>query len=183
MNHFPHPDACALVVVDVQERLCPAMSDFQERFSMMQQAIRIADILKVRMVVTEQYPKGLGETVPEIAALLPDGCSVFSKTAFSCWGSADFAAHICAEPPKALILIGMETHVCVQQTALDARKRGLNVILLADAICSRREQDRAIALEYMRGQGIAVTSVEALAFDWLQDSAHPKFRDIAAIVR
>ena len=172
-----------LVVIDVQERLCNAMPTFSGTCPAMVRAIRIAGLLGVDILVTEQYPKGLGVTVQEIRECLPQDTPVFTKTSFSCWGTKSFAAAVDAVRPQALVLVGMETHVCVQQTAVDALQRGYSVIVLADAVCSRREGDRATAVAYMTAQGAKVTTVEALGFDWLGDAQHPRFRELSKIVK
>jgi len=180
----PAMEHSMLVVIDVQDRLCRAMpSACAERLTMMAKAVRIAGILKIETVVTEQYPQGLGTTVPELRDALEPGMPVFEKTAFSCWGCGAFAAAVDAHRPQALVLLGMETHVCVQQTALAALARGYGVFLLADAVCSRRDADRDTALALLRDQGAIVTTVEALAFAWLQTAAHPKFREVSRVVK
>lgn len=183
MQRFPVPEYSVLVVVDAQERLCPAMLELDERLTMLRRAVQVADLLQVKVVVTEQYPQGLGPTVAAVAEVLPKDCKKVEKTAFSSWCCADFATTIAALAPKALVLTGMEMHVCVQHTALDALARGYEVILLADAVCSRRALDRETSLALLRQQGALITTVEALAFAWIKDSRHPKFRDLVRIVK
>ena len=180
---FPAPEHSVFVIVDVQERLCRAMPHFGERLGPMRRATSIAGLLGVDILLTEQYPKGLGHTVPALAEQAPSGTRVFEKTAFSCWGSPQFAAAVEALGSRAVVLVGMETHVCVQQTALGALQRGYEVVLLADAVCSRSEEDRSTALALMRHEGVKVTSVEALAFDWLGDARNPAFKQVSAIVK
>jgi len=172
-----------LVVIDIQERLAAAMGDFAERGPAMVRAIRAAALLGIDVVVTEQYPRGLGPTVADVAEALPPGTPRFEKTAFSCWGCIDFAAAVQASAPETLVLVGMETHVCVQQTALQAIDRGHSVVLLADAVCSRHAIDRETALALMRARGVTIATVEALAFDWLTDSRHPAFKQVSALFK
>jgi len=183
MNTLSDPATSALVVVDIQDRLSKAMPDFEDYLPSMVRAVQAARALMVDTLVTEQYPKGLGDTIPEIRAELKHDVPVFDKTSFSCWGSVAFAAGVEAFRPKTLVLIGMETHVCVQQTALQALERGYRVIVLADAICSRREMDRDAALLLMASRGVTVSTTEALAFDWLQNSRHPAFKQVSAIFK
>ncbi|OGV69158.1 MAG: hypothetical protein A3K19_15455 [Lentisphaerae bacterium RIFOXYB12_FULL_65_16] len=183
MQCLPVPEYSALIVIDAQERLCPAMLELEERLTMLRRAVQVAGLLQVSVVVTEQYPQGLGPTVSTIAEVLPKGCRRVEKTSFSSWCCADFATAIEALAPRALVLAGMEMHVCVQHTALDALARGYEVILLADAVCSRRALDRETSLAYLRQQGALITTVEALAFAWVKDSRHPKFRDLVRIVK
>ena len=179
----PPPQACALVVVDVQVKLARAMGDLELRRTRMAQAVLTADLLGCETVVTEQVPQALGSTIPELASLIPESASVVSKTAFSCWGAPEFAARIDSSRPEALILIGMEAHVCVMQTALDSLARNYKVAVLADAVCSRTDLDRTAALALMQSRGVTVTTYEAVAFDWLRDSTHPRFRDVSRIVK
>lgn len=180
---FPPPEYCVLVLVDVQERLYRVMPEFETRLAVMANALETARVLEVDTIVTEQYPKGLGPTHPELLERLAAGSPVVSKTAFSCWGEPEFAVTVTACRPKALVLLGMETHVCVQQTALSALKRGYEVLLLADGVCSRCPRDRETAIELLRARGATVTTFEALAFDWLEDSTHPRFREVSRIVK
>jgi nicotinamidase-related amidase len=180
---FPHPEYCTFVLVDVQERLCRAMSELEAPLRAMTQALQIMPRLNVDVVVTEQYPKGLGRTLAPLQDLLPAGTPVFAKTAFSCWGAAEFAAWVGRTRPQALVLAGMETHVCVQQTAIEARRRGFGVILLRDAVCSRHSLDRDTALDLMRTHGVQVTTLEGLVFDWLGDSQHPAFKAVSQVVK
>jgi len=180
---LPESRNCMLVVVDVQERLCPAMSFFDEALVVMRRALQTADILDVDTLVTEQYPRGLGATIPAIMEVVPSSAPVLAKTTFSCWGADGFLAALEARGTRALVLIGMETHVCVQQTALEALERGYEVVLLGDAVCSRRPQDREFALGLMRASGVSITTFEALVFSWLADSKHPCFKAVSALVK
>ena len=106
-----------------------------------------------------------------------------SKTCFSAWHAPAFGTAVEAVRPRALVLTGMESHVCVQLTALDCVRRGYETYLLADAVGSRRALDRECAVELMRAAGVRVTTFETVAFAWLRDSMHPKFREAVAIVR
>ena len=180
---FHRPDESLLVVIDVQERLCRAMPDFEAGKPRLLQGLRAAGLLSVPVVVTEQYPKGLGPTDPEVKEACPTGSAVYEKTTFSCWGSAEFASAVVTRAPRTLVLTGMETHVCVQQTALTAVAKGFQTVLLADAVWSRCGTDRDVALVLLRQAGVIVTTVEALAFAWMQDSKHPAFKAVSALFR
>lgn len=180
---FPPPEACALVLVDVQVKLARAMRDIGRRQLPMAKAVLTAELLGCEIVVTEQVPTALGPTVTQLAELLPEAAPLISKTAFSCWGEAGFAARIASSQPQGLVLIGMETHVCVLQTALDSLAREYQVAVLADAVCSRKDLDRQTGLALMQARGATVTTYEALAFDWLRDSTHPRFREVSRIVK
>lgn len=173
----------ALLVIDAQERLARAMSDFAACEKAIHNVICAAAELKVDILVTEQYPSGLGSTVPNIAAVLPPNAPVIAKTSFSCLGCNEVTAALQARGPECLVLSGVETHVCVQQTALAAAARGLRVAVLADAVTSRHSTDKDIALELMRRHGVLVTTVEALVFDWLEDASHPSFKTVSRLFR
>ncbi len=179
----PPAEYYAFVVVDIQERLARAMPELDPALETMMKAMRAAGLLAVDVFITEQYPKGLGPTLPQLRELLPEQAKMFSKTAFSCWGQVDFASAIDRVRPQALVLMGMETHVCVQQTALEARKRGYKVIVLADAVCSRKRADQDVALDLMRTEGIVVTTLEALLFDWVGNAAASTFKEVSRIVK
>ena len=179
----PSPDQCLLVLVDVQERLAPAMSADGAWLDQLQRLLHGSAELGVGLVVTEQYPRGLGATLPALDACLPEGVPRYEKTTFSCFGCPAFASLVSSRSPATLVVVGIETHVCVQQTVLDALERGLSVIVAADAVASRQDRDRDTALALLRGRGVSVTTVEALLFDWLQDARHPSFKAIAALIR
>lgn len=173
-----------LAVIDIQERLVAAMPEFDPAVkNAVVRLLKCAAALKLEPFLTEQYPQGLGPTVPDVKAALPAGVKTFSKTAFSCFGSAEFAAAVDATRPGFLLLAGMETHVCVQQTALDALARGIQPVLLADAVTSRKKADRELALRLLRHAGVTVTSVEAVIFHLLRDAKHPGFKEISRVFR
>ncbi len=181
---FPRIESSVLVFVDIQERLVRAM-DKSNISSVIRQSLVLADAclsLKLPIIVSEQYPKGLGATVEEMKKILPF-CEIFEKTSFSCFGSKSFTDKIDKIKPESLIICGLETHVCVQQTALDALSEGFHVFVPADAVSSRNSQNRDIALNLMLASGIAITSVKSLVFSLLKDAAHPSFKEISKILR
>ena len=180
---FPSPEYCMLVLVDAQDRLCGVMSDLDERLPAMRRALELAALLEVDLVVTEQYPEGLGPTHAQLREVLPESVVPITKKVFSCWGAAEFRRTVEATRPQALVLIGMETHVCVQQTAVAALVRGCGVIVAADAVCSRHALDRDTALAHMRARGAMITTVESLGFDWLETASHAAFKAAVRIVK
>ena len=186
MNSVQMPvveEGVAVVLIDVQERLARAMPELGPHRDPMIRFLQAAALLKLDLMVTEQYPQGLGPTIPELTAVLPAGTPVFAKTTFSCWGCAEFATAVERFKPRHLILLGVETHVCVQQTAIEGLRRGYNVILPQDAVCSRKLVDREAALNLMRQAGVVVTSVEAIVFNLLRHSGHPQFREITKLFK
>jgi nicotinamidase-related amidase len=166
----------ALAIVDIQERLSAAMPSRDTVVRAAGILLTAATRLGIPVLVSEQYPKGLGRTVPELASALPGTATVVEKTAFSA----------CAALPISrpqVVLIGMEAHVCVLQTALELAAAGREVFVVADAICSRTEENRANALARMRDAGIAITNVESVVFEWLRDASHEHFRELSKLIR
>jgi nicotinamidase-related amidase len=178
------PEKCMIVVIDVQERLAPAMKNLEPMLKKTEMLLDGGRLLGVDTVLTEQYPKGLGTTVETVRSHLDaERTPVLEKTAFSCFGSTKFCAHLTSINPKTLVLCGIETHVCVLQTARDAVARGYNVVLAIDAVSSRTDTDRDAALDYLREIGVQLRSVESILFDWLKDARHPQFKTVSKLVR
>lgn len=175
----PEPGGVALVVIDVQQRLVGAMSDFGPAVRCLRRLIRAFQALGRPVMVTEQYPRGLGPTVHSVADLVPG--PYHTKTAFSCFGCDTFVA--AAEPHADLVLAGIEAHVCVLQTALAALARGHHVFVAADAVASRTRPNRDLALTQLRTAGAAVESTETILFQLLQSSGHAAFRDVSRLVK
>ena len=176
-----HP---VLVVVDVQERLFNAM-DAERRDDMVANVkilVSAARRLDVPVLVTEQYPKGLGRTLPELRSLLGD-TPPFEKTAFSCCGADGFMDRMRALGADHVILTGIEAHVCVLLTALDLLTRGLRVSLVADAVCSRRPANLEIGLGQARQASAVVTATETVVFQLLGGADSDAFRELSKLLR
>jgi nicotinamidase-related amidase len=170
-------DQSLLLVIDLQARLAPAIDGIDDVLAHSAWLLQVAARLQVPAVATEQYPAGLGRTVPAIAALLADGATL-EKMHFS--AAADSGLRERAEFARPqVVLIGTETHVCVLQTALDLRALGKQVFVVAEAVGSRRAADRALALERMRQAGCCIVSREMVAFEWLQRAGTDVFRSIS----
>ena len=182
----PEGGAAALVVIDIQEKLAPAMDGaaFARCHRAVRTLVEVARWKKWRVVATEQYPKGLGRTIPDLASDLAEvgAGPALEKTAFSACGAEGFAERL-GPDVTAAILVGMEAHVCVHETALDLLARGLAVFVPWDGIASRREEDRANALASLRQAGAIVTSSETLAFQAAGRAGTPEFKAISARVR
>ncbi len=173
-----------LVVVDVQERLFNAM-DAERRDDMVANVKILASAarrLDVPVLVTEQYPKGLGRTLPELRTLLGD-TPPFEKTAFSCAGADGFMDRVRALGADHVILTGIEAHVCVLLTALDLLGRGLRVSVVADAVCSRRPANLEIGLDQARQAGAVVTATETVVFQLLGGADSDAFRELSKLLR
>lgn len=171
-----------LCVVDIQERLMPAMYNQTTILRGSAALVQAAKLLDVPVLVTEQYPRGLGHTVPEMQAVI-EGLPVFEKTTFSCFGSMEFDLALKNTARNTLVLCGIESHVCVLQTALDAFNAVDRVVVVADAVGSRAEANHELALKRLRHAGVEVVSVEMTLMEWLRDAKHPKFKEVQALIK
>ncbi|MGA7686549.1 MAG: hydrolase [Terriglobales bacterium] len=173
------PEQCALIVVDIQEKLLPPIWEKERLVRNAQLLIRLAGILKIPALVTTQYNKGLGNTVPEIATLLPESPAI-DKLMFSCFGSDAFCSLLKRLPGQrtTVLLCGMETHICVMQTALGALREGYLVHVASDAVSSRTELNWRIGLERMRAAGAILSSTEMMIYELLRSSGAPAFKEL-----
>ncbi len=171
-----------LLVVDIQARLLPAMAQPQDVVRNAGILLRAARRLDVPMLVSEQYRRGLGTTVPELAAAIPADC-VIEKQDFSCLGDAVFAERLRALGRTQAIVAGIEAHVCVLQTALDLAGAGFETFVVADATSSRSEHSRTAALERIRAGGIEVVTTEMVVFEWLKRAGTPEFKELSALIK
>jgi nicotinamidase-related amidase len=172
------PVTSLLCIVDIQERLLAAMPDSVRVVSLAGRLADAARLLGVRAVLTEQYPQGLGATPPDLAAKLPPA---LSKTAFSCCGSESFARAI-PDDVEAVVLCGLETHVCIAQTALDLLARGLHVFRAVDACASRHALDHDVAVRRLEAAGAILVTSEAVLFEWCRSAEHPQFQAVRRLV-
>jgi nicotinamidase-related amidase len=173
------PDRVVLVVVDLQEAFRPAIDGFERVVARAARMVRGAVALGLPIVVTEQYPQGLGATVPEVAQHLPDDQQRLPKTAFSSARAAGF--HLAGRDQ--VVLVGIETHVCVQGTALDLRRQGMLVHVAADATGSRDAADRSAGLERMVRAGVVAGTTEGILLELLGDAGAPHFKKIQELIR
>jgi nicotinamidase-related amidase len=172
-------DRCALVVIDIQEKLLPPIFQKAQLIKNSQLLIRLAGILKLPALVTTQYAKGLGNTAPEIASLLPETQAI-DKQMFSCFGSDVFCSLLKRLPGNrnTVLLCGMESHICVTQTALGALREGYIVHVASDAVSSRTEWNWKIGLERMRAAGAVISSTEMIIYELLRSSGAPAFKEL-----
>jgi nicotinamidase-related amidase len=172
-------EQCALIVIDIQEKLLPPIFQKEQLLGNAQLLIRAAGILKIPALVSTQYAKGLGVTVPEIASLL-GGTEAIDKTLFSCFGSDLFCSAIQRLPGerKTLLLCGMESHICVAQTALAALREGYPVHVASDAVSSRTEWNWKIGLERMRAAGAVISSTEMMIYELMRSSSSTAFKEL-----
>jgi len=172
-------EQCALVVIDIQEKLLPPIFQKDQLVRNAQLLIRAAGILKIPALVTTQYAKGLGGTVPEVATLLT-GSEPIDKSLFSCFGSDAFCASLKRLPGQrnTLLLCGMESHICVTQTALGALRDGYLVHIASDAVSSRTEWNWKIGLERMRAAGAVISSSEMMIYELMRASSSAAFKEL-----
>jgi len=172
-------DQCALIVIDIQEKLLPPIFQKEQLVRNAQLLIRAAGILKIPALVTTQYSKGLGGTVPEIASLLPESQPI-DKQLFSCFGSDVFCTLLKRLPGNrnTVLLCGMESHICVAQTALAALRDGYVVHVASDAVSSRTQWNWKIGLERMRAAGAVISSTEMMIYELMRSSGSPAFKEL-----
>ncbi len=176
-------DSCHLVVVDVQERLAPAMPVPEAVPAALSLLLAAARACRVPVTVSEQYPKGLGPTLPVLVEALPDHSAVVEKMTFSAMREPNFAARIEGVDRPRLVVTGMETHVCVLQTVLDALHGGLAVSVVADAVASRSAEDRMRGLARMQAAGAEIVTTEMVVFEWLERAGTPAFKALSPLIR
>ncbi len=173
----------ALVVIDVQEAFRNVIPQFEQIAVRISTALRGFHILEVPIIVTEQYPKGLGPTVEEITLSLPEGNVPLEKRAFSACGAGPFMKMLEEFDVSQIVICGIETHVCVSQTAHDLLDAGFDVQVLTNCVASRFDHDREAGLSKMYGSGVDPSSVEMALFELMRDSSHEKFKEIQALIK
>ncbi len=173
----------ALVVVDIQEAFREAIPDSLFVIERAVIAVQGFQLLGVPVIVTEQYPKGLGRTVEEILLSLPDEVCVIEKSTFSACGKPEFVERLRTGGIKTVALCGVEAHVCVNQTAHDLLADGIGVHLLTDAVSSRNDADTDAGVQKMFQSGVVPSSVEMALFELMRDSRHPLFKEIQSLIK
>jgi nicotinamidase-related amidase len=173
---------CCLVIVDVQGKLAQLMHDKDNLFKNIRILIQSAKILDIPILWCQQVPAALGPTVPEIAELLT-GNKPIDKSSFSCCGCDEFNGEMGKVGRKQVLLCGIETHVCVYQTAIDLLAKDYEVEVIADAVSSRTAENKQIGLNKMAAEGAKISCVETALFELLRTAEHPQFRQIAKLVK
>jgi nicotinamidase-related amidase len=176
------PSDTLLLIVDIQEKLFRTMHAKEDLLANVQRLVRGAKALGLPIVWVEQNPKGLGPTVPEIAALLPDRTPI-SKFSFSCCDNEACMLVLRKSDRNNVMVTGIETHICVYQTSMDLKAAGFEVEVVADACSSRTPENKQIGLEKCRGAGASITSVETVLFELLRVAQGPVFKEILTIVK
>ena len=171
-----------LIVIDIQEKLLPVMQGPEKVVKNASVLIQTAKSLNLPILWCQQVPKALGPTVGELSFLL-DGVEPLNKSTFSCCGEDRFIEKIDALKPRTAIVCGIETHVCVFQTATDLIKKGLDVHVIADATSSRTQGNKGIGINRMAKAGAVINSTEMLLFEFLRSARHEKFRELAKLIK
>ena len=178
-------DNSILVIVDIQPRLTAAMpakvlARLQRYTTLL---LKAATTLNIPVYVTEQYPRGLGRLENELEKLLPVDARRYEKTAFSCTGAENFKTDLQASGRNQVLLTGMETHVCILQSAIDLLNLGYQVIVVSEAVCSRHRESYETALQRMRQAGAVVTNSESVVFEWLRDAKDEHFKTLQSLLK
>ncbi len=175
---------CALVVIDIQEKLLPAVLNREELVRNSRLLIRLAKVLEIPVLLTTQYARGLGHTVPEIAELLPE-VNEIDKLEFGCFGREEFrgALHNLPGRRTTALLCGMESHICVMQTALGALENGYMVHVASDAVGSRTDWNWRLGLERMESAGCVISSTEMMMYELLRRSGTAQFKEMLQYIK
>jgi nicotinamidase-related amidase len=182
-----HAALSQLVVIDMQVKLAPAMdlAAMQAVIKNCAILLQAAHMVQVPTIATEQYPQGLGETLPELKQHFSNtnlSTKIISKTAFSACVEPAFKQHCHSDKPQ-IVLTGMEAHICVLQTALDLLQAGKTVFVVEDAIVSRNASNKANATARLRDAGCVVTNTESVVFEWLANANHEAFKAISKLIK
>jgi nicotinamidase-related amidase len=185
MRHENTLDArqAALVIIDMQEAFRTSISDFAETSARIALMAHAAQLLGIPIVVTEQYPKGLGRTSGEILAVLPDALRPIEKTAFSSCGAQEFVSELERHGTRQALVCGIEAHVCVNQTTHDLLARGYKVHLLTECITARSAHNRQIGLAKMQQSGALPSSIEMSLFELMRDARHEQFKAVQKLIK
>lgn len=181
-NFFLGKNDAVLLIVDIQERLASVMGERQMVVDNCLHLIELAKLLKIPIVLTEQYPKGIGPTVPEIRNALPL-YGPLEKLTFNCCEGPGFLDTLNSLGRKKIILTGMETHICVLQTCIGLLKEGFNVHIVMDAVCSRAKENWKTGIEFMRDAGAVITCTETVLFQLLKVAGTEEFKVISKRIR
>ena len=173
----------ALLLVDIQEKFRPAIPDMEELIAGAEILVRAAVRLGIPVFATEQYPKALGQTVPELKEWLPANQEYSPKLCFSSLGCEAFAKNLAASKRQQVVMVGIETHVCVMQTGLELLAAGYSVYVATDAVSSRDGADREAGLKRLEKHGAELVTTEMVIFEWLREAGTPEFKELQALIK
>ena len=180
-----HEKQSQLLIIDVQERLTSAMpADILENvINNTHILLTAANELKIPVIHSEQYPKGLGNTLASITDNLPNDSTLITKTSFACSNCEGFNELIAKQKRQQVVITGIESHICVLQSALHLQRLGYAVYVVEDAVCSRTKANHKNAIERLRQNGIVISNVESVIFEWLVDAKHPQFKQLSSLIK
>lgn len=171
-----------VMIIDIQERLVAAL----DKDIVVSKAVKIASAAKslgIPIVVTEQYPKGLGNTVPQLKETLPANTDIIEKTSFNALLEEGMSEKIASYGKKQIVLFGIETHICVHQTAAALLEAGYEVYIIKDACASRNKYEFKQGIDIMQQNGAKISCVEIALFEWLKGAKNPKFKEVQALIK
>ena len=180
-----HAQHSQLLIIDIQDRLASAMpADVLDKVIKNNNVlISAAKELDIPVIYSEQYPKGLGNTVPAITDNLPDSGVSIEKTCFSCSETEGFHDLLAKNKRQQIIISGIESHICVLQSAIQLQRHGYAVYVIEDATCSRKKSNHKNAIQRLRQSGIIVSNVESVLFEWLRDAKHQSFKKLSTLIK
>ena len=172
----------AFVIVDMQEKLLPYVIDKEKVVENVQMLIKFADIMSIPIILTEHYPKGLGKTVPEVSEVLKNYAPI-TKVIFSCCSAKGFLPRLKELGAKRIMIAGIESHICVEQTTLDVMRAGFDVHVIADAISSRTMENKNIGIEKMRQFNAVISSTEMAMYEIMERADTKEFKEVLKLVK
>ena len=170
-----------ILIIDIQEKLVNMLKE-NTCSTNCEKLVKASNILNIETIITEQYPKGLGETITELKLANPNA-KYFEKTTFSAFATETIKNEIINSKKKDIVLCGIETHICVIQTALELKAAGYNVYLVKDACGSRNLENYQTAINRMQNSQITITDIETTLFEFLRSSKHPNFKEVQALIK
>ncbi len=171
-----------VIIIDIQEKLVASLNKHKAVNNAVK-VVNAASLLDIPILVTEQYPKGLGSTVPPLKAYLSENSQTVEKTYFNLLLEEGLKEKIKSYGKKQIVILGIETHICVYQTACALVEEGYEVYAIKDACASRDKENFKQGIEAMRDNGVKISSVEITLFEWLKGSKHPKFKEVQALIK
>jgi len=177
------PENTCLIVIDIQEKLAPVMKNKLRTMKNTRTLLEMAEVLKIPTIVTEQYPRGLGKTLGEIEEKLPKNHKKFEKISFSAMKDENINNYILSLEKSNYIVIGMEAHICVYQTAKSLLGKGYNVLVARDAVDSRTDENLNSGLDLIRSNGGEITNTESLVFELLEKAGTEEFKILSALIK
>lgn len=180
-----HAQTSQLLIIDIQERLASVMPEkvLNKVLANNQVLLKAASKLNIPVIHSEQYPKGLGQTLKSILEAIPEDSTFIEKTCFSCTEADGFTQILGKEKRQQVIICGIESHICVLQTALQLHAEGYAVYVIEDAVCSRNKFNHKNAIKRLRQSGVIISNVESVLFEWLRDARHPEFKSLSLLIK